>query len=75
MKTKLRTIIGVIKAADKRRISVVPVTRVTKKAKIIAITKIPSKPTAALILTLSCSLVDFNCISFLIQTGESESNI
>jgi len=71
MKTILRTVIGVIKATDKSRISIVPVVKVTKKARIIAMTKTQSKPTAVLMLTLNGSLVvDFNCISFSFQFGK-----
>ena len=62
MKTMLRIVIGVMKATDRSRISVVPVTKVAKKARMIATRNNSSKPIAVLILTLSDSLTAFKVI-------------
>lgn len=56
MEIMLRITIGVMKAIDRRRISVVSVTKVAKKARIIAARNNFNKPTAVLTLMLSGSV-------------------
>ena len=62
-----RIVIGVMKANDRSLISVVPVTKVAMKARMIATRNNSSKPTAVLILMLSDSLTVFNFIHSLHQ--------
>ena len=62
MKTMLKIAIGVMKAIDRSRISVVPVAKVAKKARMIATRNNSSKPTAVLMLMLSDSLPAFKVI-------------
>ena len=62
MKTTLKITIGVMKATDRSRISVVPVANVAKKARIIATRNNSSKAVAVLMLMLSDSLTAFKVI-------------
>ena len=62
MKTMLRIAIGVIKAIDRSRISVVPVVKVAKKARMIATRNNSSKPTAVFMLTLRDPFAAFKVI-------------
>ena len=62
MKTRLKITIGIMKATDRSRISVVPVKKVAKKARIIATRNNSSKPIAVLMLMLSDSLTAFKVI-------------
>ena len=55
----LRITIGVMKANDRSRISVVPVAKVAKKARMIATRNNHSKPIAVFMLMLSESLTAF----------------